>query len=275
MGGFGGNSAWRKAKEAKDAAQALADKAARDKMDADQKKKFDEEVAKRKAKEEEDADNALIAEAQENARLKNEEDARNKKEDAENDAQRLKREAEEKALADKKTKEETDADLLNAANERNKKNKALAQLLEEARANSIIEQMKRDAELKSRQETLAKQEREKEQKSMMNQQSKFNEVKKLVVAAATAERNVKVTQQKAAPDLKTYIRKETPTVTVTEVDELFKDVRTTVIKYYQQNDTYRKERSFWGTVSFYKNNKEIDELVYNVEINYYSSYASK
>ncbi len=264
-----------KAKKDKEAQErALADKAARDKMDAEQKKKFDEELAKRKAKEEEDADNALIAEAQEKARLKNEEDAKQQKESRESEAEKAKREAEEKAIADKKKNEQ---DQLNAAaeKERSLKQKAMAQMMEEARANSIIEQMKRDAELKSRQETLAKEEKEKEQKSQANQHSKYNEVKKLVVAAATAERNVKVTQHKAAPDLKAYVRKETPHVKITEVNGFLKDVRTTVITYYEQNDTYRKERSFWGGVSYFKNNKEIDELVYNVEIDFYSSYANK
>ena len=266
-----------KIKKEKDA-QELADKAMRDKMDADQKRKYDEELAKKLAAEKQDAeDDAEIAAAQERARLKNEEDAIKQKENMDAEAQRLKAEAEEKALAEKKNKENNQADLLNAAaeNERNAKQKALAAQLEEARANSIIEQMKRNAELKSRQETLAKEEKEKEQKSMMNQQNRYNEVKKLVVAAATAERNVKVAKQNVTPDLKTYIKRETPNVKVTEDNGYFKDVRTTVITYYQQNDTYRKERMFWGSVHYYKNNKEIDELVYKVEINFYSSYANK
>lgn len=267
----------RKEKEA----QELADKALRDKMDAEQKRKYDEELAKKLAQDKQDAeDDAEIAAAEERARLTNEANAQKQKETMESEAQRLKREEEEKALAEKKNKEVKEnmqSDLLKAAaeNERNAKQRALAAQLEEARANSIIEQMKRNAELKSKQEALAKEEKEKEIKSMQNQKSKYNEVKKLVVAAATSERNVKVTQQKTTPDLKKYVRRETPNVKVTEDNGFYKDVRTTVITYYQQNDIYRKERTFWGTVHYYKNNKEIDELVYNVEINYYSSYANK
>ena len=277
-----------KEKEEKDKAESLkllAKKQEQDRLDAEQKRKRDADARKQAdaralvlQKQKEDS----ITRYNELVRIQAEEEAKRKKEkeSMETEAQRFKREEEERALAERKNKEiktnmENELLKLAAENERNAHQKALAIQLEEARANSIIEQMRQEAKLKSDQMKIAQEQKERELELIKNEQDKNSEVKKLIVAAAYADRAVRMAGQKETPEVKTYVRKMIPTVTVSEENGFFKDVRTTVVKYYLLNDTYRKERSFWGTITWYKNNKEIDELVYNVEINFYLSYANK
>jgi hypothetical protein len=48
-----------------------------------------------------------------------------------------------------------------------------------------------------------------------------------------------------------------------------------VVTQGKKQDIYRKETYFWGTVTCYKNNVEIEEIIYNAEIAYFSSYKNK
>lgn len=48
-----------------------------------------------------------------------------------------------------------------------------------------------------------------------------------------------------------------------------------MVTYHGKITTYRKETFFWGSVVWYKDNKEIDEATYNVEIAYYIAFRNK
>ena len=109
---------------------------------------------------------------------------------------------------------------------------------------------------------------------MVNQQQKNNEMRKLVEAAAFAERSVRISKQKTLPDVNGYVQKESPNFAVTVDDGLIKTIRTTTVTQGKKLDIYRKETYFWGTVYCYKNNVEIDELTYNKEITFFSAYQN-
>lgn len=261
------------------------EKEERNKLDAAEKAKHDAEEKARKDEEarllaEQAKQDALAREA-ELARLKQEAD---KKQDEnktmETEAMRLQREKEEKEQVAKKNKEiktkyENDLLKLVAENERMAKEKAFSKQKLEARSNTVIEQMRRETELKAKAGGLREDNKLKKKKELENIQYKHNEMRKLVEAAAFAERSVKISSQKEVPDATRYVRGKLPDVAVTVDEGYIKTVRTTVVTQDKHLDTYRKETYFWGSVYCYKNNIEIDETTYNAEIAYFSSYVNK
>jgi hypothetical protein len=262
------------------------EKAEKDKLDAAEKAKKDaEEKARKDAEAKELADQKMkmdaLAKEAELARLKAEaESKQNANEDMETEAMRLQREKEAKEQLGKKNREikakyENELLKLVAENERSAKQKAFNKQKSEARTNTVIEQMRRETELKAKADKLREDVKLKKKKELENKQYKLNEMRKLVEAAAFAERSVHISNQKEAPDATKYTRQEPPNVAVTVDDGIIKTVRTTVVTQNKKLDTYRKETYFWGNVYCYKNNIEIDETTYNAEIDYYSSYRNK
>lgn len=266
-------------KEAKEKAEKdKLDAAEKAKKDAEEKAKHDAEVkllAEKKAKE--DAE----AKAMELARLKSEsEKHETKNESMETEAIRLQREKEAKALLAKKNKEiktnyENDLLKMVAENERMAKQKALTKQKQDARTNTVIQQMRRETDLKAKADKLREEQKLKQKKALENQQYKTNEMRKLVEAAAFAERSVKISRQKTLPDVKGYVQKELPNVAVSVDDGLVKTTRITTVTQGKKLDTYRKETYFYGKVYCYKNDKEIDEITYNVEVAYFLAFQNK
>ncbi|MCW3084899.1 MAG: hypothetical protein JWP12_2265 [Bacteroidetes bacterium] len=263
-----------------------AEKAEKDKLEATEKAKRDaEDKAKRDAEDkllaEQKAKEDALAREMELARLKLEADKKqNVDKSMETEAMRLQREKEEKEQLAKKNKEiktkyENDLLKLVAENERIAKEKAFSKQKLEVRSNTVIEQMKRETELKAKADGLREEAELKKKKELENKQYKLNEMRKLVEAAAFADRSVKISNQKVTPDATHYVRRILPNVAVTVDDGYIKTVRTTVVTQGKQQDTYRKETYFWGSVYCYKNNIEIDEITYNAEVGYYSSYENR
>jgi hypothetical protein len=263
------------------------EKAEKDKLLAAEKAKADaEEKARLDAELKAAAEARLAAEAEarekELARLKAESAKEKEPEDQtmETEAIRLQREKEAKDLQAKKNKEiktnyENDLLKMVAENERIAKQKAFSKQKTEARSNTVITQMRKEADVKAKSDDLRAQEKLKKQKMLENKQVKNTEMRKLVEAAAFAERSVKISNQKVLPDVNGYNRKEMPNFAVTVDEGMIKTIRTTVVTQGKLLDTYRKETYFWGSVYCYKNNIEITEAQYNKEIAFYSGYQNK
>lgn len=261
------------------------EKAEKDKLETAEKARKDAEEKARKDAEKLLADqkakaDALAREA-ELARLKAEAESKaSEHETMETEAMRLQREKEAKQLLAKKNKEiktkyENELLKLVAENERIAKQKAYNQQKQEAHANTVIEQMRRETELKAKSDKLREDIKLKKKKELQNKLYKTNEMRKLVEAAAFAERSVKISNQKTLPDPGGYVRKELPNVAVIVEEGFVKTIRTTIITQGKQLTTYRKETYFWGNIYFYKNNAEIDEVTYNSEINFFISFKNK
>lgn len=263
------------------------EKAEKDKLEAAEKAKRDAEEKVRKAAEEkllaeQRAKEEALAREAELARLKAEsENAKlNEDQSMETEAMRLQREKEEKARLAKKNKEiktkyVNDLLKLVAENERRAKEHAFNKQKQDARSNTVIEQMKRESELKAKADNLREDQKLKKKKELQNLQYKINEMKKLVEAAAFAERTVRISKQTSLPDVKGYQPKELPNVAVTIDEGILKVVRTTTVTQGKKMDIYRKETYFWGTVTCYRNDVEIPQTTYNAEIDYYGSYKNK
>lgn len=269
------------------AEKAAKEKAEKDKLLAAEKAKKDaEEKAKLEALAKAAYEARLEAEEKERAaelaRLK---EAANNKEvpvdqTMETEAIRLQREKEAKNLMAKKNKEiktnyENDLLKMVAENERIAKQKAYSKQKQNARTNTVIAQMRSEADVKAKSDKLREEQKLKKKELLANQQQKNNEIRKLVEAAAFAERSVRISNQKTLPDVRSYTKKESPNFAVTVDEGMVKTVRTTVVTQGKKMDTYRKETYFWGTVYCYKNEIEIDELVYNKEIAFFSAYQNK
>ena len=262
----------------------LAEKAAKEKAEKD--KLLAEEKIKLDAIAKAAYEARLAAEAKERAaelaRLK--EASKNKEvpvdQSLETEAIRLQREKEAKNLMAKKNKEiktnyENDLLKMVAENERIAKQKAHSKQKQAARTNTVIAQMRSEADVKAKSDKLREEQKLKKKELLANQQQKNNEIRKLVEAAAFAERSVRISNQKTLPDVKGYTPKESPNFAVTVDEGMVKTTRTTTVTQGKKMDTYRKETYFWGTVYCYKNDIEIDELVYNKEIAFFSAYQNK
>jgi hypothetical protein len=211
-------------------------------------------------------------------------EASNKKEPTnqtlENQVIRLQQEKEAKNSIAKKNKEiktnfENNLLKMVAENERQFKQKAFNKEKQEARANTVITQMRIEADIKAQSNKVREEQKLKQNKMLANQQYKSNEIRKLVEAAAFAERSVRISKQKTLPDVKGYIKKALPNFAVTSDEGIIKTVRTTVVTQGKKMDNYRKETYFWGTTIFYKNNREIDETTYNTEVAYFCCYKDE
>ena len=268
------------------AEKAAKEKAEKDKILAAEKAKKDaEEKARLEAEAKSAYEARLRAEERERAaelaRLK---EAANTKEPVdqtmETEAIRLQREKEAKNLMAKKNKEiktnyENDLLKMVAENERIAKQKAHNKQKQNARTSTVIEQMRSEADVKAKSDKLREEQKLKKKELLANQLQKNNEIRKLVEAAAFAERSVRISKQKTLPDVKTYTQKESPNFAVTVDDGMIKTTRTTTVTQGKKLDTYRKETYFWGSVYCYKNDVEIDELLYNKEIAFFSAYQNK
>jgi hypothetical protein len=260
------------------------EKAEKEKLEAIEKAKKDAEEKLRKEEEarllaEQKAREDAAARESELARLKAESERSKPGEDEtmETEAMRLQREKEEKAKLAKqnkeiKTKYVNDLLRLVAENERTAKQREFNKEKSDARTNTVIEQMRRESELKAKAENLREEKKAKEKKLLENKQTKTTEMRKLVEAAAFAERSVRINKQNTLPDVKGYKRAESPNVSVTVDEGVIKTVRTTVVQKDRTLITYIKETYFWGTISCTRDGVEIDEATYNVEIDYYSAF---
>ncbi len=262
-------------KEAREKAEKEAIEKAKRDLEEKIRKEAEEKILAEKAKQD------ALAKAEELARLREEAASKEHEvESMESEAMRLQREKEAKELLAKKnreikTKYENDLLKLVAENERRAKEKEFSQEKQQARANTVIEQMRRETELKAKSDKLKEQIKLKKKKALENQQTKFDELKKLVKAAAFADRSVRISNTTILPDPKNYERKKLPNVAVTVDEGMIKTTRTTTVTQGKQLDTYKKDTYFWGSVYCYKNDVEIDIEAYNIEIAYFLSYREE
>ena len=277
-------------------AKILAEREAKEK--AEKEKLLSEIKAKDEAAEavrREEEEKALAAEtakkeaffrAVELARLK-EEMARKEEEFAKNtpaipesmetESIRLQREKERKELLASKNKEiktsyQNDILKLVAENERYEKQKALSHQKQVAKTNSVINQMRKQAEVTAKSDQLNQDIKAKKKQELENKQHKSAEIKKLVEAAAFAEKAIKINIQKTLPNINRYKRKTIPNTMVFVDEGVFKTTRTTTIVMGKKVEVYRKEYYLWSNTNYYKNDAIIDETTYNVEIAFFSAY---
>jgi hypothetical protein len=188
----------------------------------------------------------------------------------ESEAMRLEREKQDKALLEKKNrgiKSQYENDLLKMVAESEKKAnlQKYNSMEKESQANSVIQTMRRDAELKAATEMIRQIEREKEERTLVNKQTKVVLVKKLVEAAALTEKTIHVAQSPVR-EANSYSHISLPNIVVSVIEGLMSDIRITTITRNYSKVTFKRETYFWGSSFYYKDNKEIDEKMYTSEL---------
>ena len=262
----------------------VKEKADKEKQDAEIKAKNDaaekvQKEAEEKLAAEQKAKRTALERAIELARLKEEMVTAQPEinESLETQAIHLQREKEAKELLASKNREiktsyQNDILKLVAENERKEKQKVLSQQKQIAKTNSVINQMKKEIEVKAKTNSLNDEIKAKKKQELENKQYKTIKVNKLIAAAAFAEKSIKINNQKILPDVRFYDRRKTPSALVYIDEGLFKTIRVTTIIRDKKVDTYRKEYYLWSNTNYYKNDSIIDEITYNVEIAFFSSY---
>lgn len=174
---------------------------------------------------------------------------------------------ETKIILEKKNKSikstyENDLLKIVAENERIEKEKRFKKLRAEAEANSVIEVMRKEAELKAKAGYIRGQEKKDNKQTLVNAQIKAQQMKRLLETTAFSSRSLKIDNQNTFPDIRDYKMKETPAIAITIKEELLKTVKTTTITLGKKTDTYTKETYLWGLEYYYKNNIGIDNTDY-------------
>lgn len=141
-----------------------------------------------------------------------------------------------------------------------------------AESNSVIEKMRLQADLKNKAEFLREQEIVAEKHKLLNSQIKSSSEKKMLEAAAFAERTIKISQQKELPKINTYKKKPSYNVAISFTDEWMKKIKTTTVTLSTGILVYTKETYFWGAEYYYKNQEEIDQVAYKKEISNFQIY---
>ena len=256
-------------------AKALAEKQAKEKATQDKlaAQKAAEEKAKLAAQQlaqqqraQNDADSLAKLKAAEVADTKAS-DKSSSTESMETDAIKLEKEKEAKAEMAKKntgirTKYENDLLKAVAENERIEKEKKYQKMKADAESNSVIEKLRREAELKAKTADLRAQETKNEKTTIINEQVQEQNIKDLVQAAAFARRSININQQKEVPDISHYKMVEAPSVAVMNIPGFLKNVKTITVTLGNKIIIYRRESYVWGSEYYYKNKDEINKETY-------------
>jgi hypothetical protein len=231
-----------------------------------------EEERKAKAQAEQKKLEDAVARAKDEESRKKAEEAleAQKRETMESEAMRLEKEKQEKALLEKKNrgiKNQYENELLKMVAESEKKAnlQKYNNMKNESEAGSVIQTMRRTAELNAATEALRRQEKQKEERTLVNKQLKVTQVKRLVEAAALTEKIIRISESPVR-DPSTYSHESVPNVVVSVTEGILSDIRTTLITKGDFRVTYKKESYIWGSSYYYRNGVEMDEKTYTAEL---------
>ncbi|MBN8703709.1 MAG: hypothetical protein J0M08_11635 [Bacteroidetes bacterium] len=187
---------------------------------------------------------------------------------------KLLEEREHKTIVEKKNKNiktTFESDLLKqiAENERELKEIEFAKVKSEAEGASVIYKMRKETEAKANADYIRTQEFSKNKKSLVNKQIVMRYNKRILTAAAFAERSVKIDSQTSLPDPGTFKISNPTNYSVTIDDGMFKTTTTIMLTTNNKTDIYKKEKYVFGMYSFYKNNTPINELEYKTDVSKY------
>jgi hypothetical protein len=266
------------AEEARKQAALIAAAEQKAKEEADRRAK-EEAIAdaERKAKalaEQHSLEEAVARAKDEESRKRAEEALKAKQQESmENEAMRLEKEKQERASLEKKNrgiKTQYENDLLKMVAESEKKAnlQKYNKMKDESQSNSIIQTMRRTAELKAATEMIRQEEKQKEERTLANKQVKVIQVKKLVEAAALTERSIRLANT-PAKDPKTYVHVLKPNVVVSLTEGLLSDIRSTVITSGNTKIVFKQETYIWGSSYYYRDGYEVDQKTFSTELDKY------
>jgi hypothetical protein len=194
---------------------------------------------------------------------------------AETDAQRIERERQEKLRlqeANQQVKKQYENNLLKLAAESERQNNVqkFDKMKGQARGNSAVQVLRVESEVKAQAEYVREQQQQQQRQQQVNKQVKDAQVKKLQETAAKVQREGNAAQLKPVAKTGTFNYQPSPTIVVTFVDDIFSDVKTTLVSWPGGKKVeYRAVEYWWGATYYYRDGLEIDEKTYNGDITKY------
>lgn len=244
--------------------------------EAEEKNRRDEAERIRKLEQEREAELLVLKEKEARERERITRKKVEEEETMETEAMKLERERQERLAVQKKNKTiktQYENDLLKMVAESEKKTniEKYNKMKTEAQTNSVIQSMRKEAERKASSAFIRDSEREKKKQTLENKQVKSREIKKLVEAAAFAEKTVRVNQS-SKPGHEKFSFTPRPNIVVANKEGTFSDRLETTISVGSKRVLYVKESHWYGSVDYYRNGKIITEKEYKDEI---ASYKAK
>ncbi len=275
-----------------DPAYRFIDEIFKDPLEEQRKK---DELARKEAEEKarRDAEEKIRKDEEERLRLAREEEERRKLEELkkrptpvdpidptepsdapsmETDAMRLEREKQEKLAREKQNKNiraqyENNLLKLVAESERRNNLQKFNKMKDDAEGNSVVQTMRREAEVKAQNNYLLEQQKERRKQTLANKQVKEQRLKQLIVTAAQIERDDRASLMKPVAGSVQLSYSPSPNVVVTTEDGFFCDIKSTVISWPGgKRVIFRVDEYWWGSRYYYLDEVEIDQKIYDAEV---------
>ncbi|MCU0435544.1 MAG: hypothetical protein MUC87_18945 [Bacteroidia bacterium] len=194
---------------------------------------------------------------------------------AETEAQRLERERlekEQQQQTNQQVKKQYENNLLKLAAESERQNNVqkFDKMKGTARGNSAVQALRVESEVKAQAEYVREQQQQQQRQQQANKQVKDAQVKKLQETAAKVQRDANAARLKPVAQMGTFQYEPSPTIVVTFVDDIFSDVKTTLVSWPGGKKVeFRAVMYWWGATYYYRDGLEIDEKTYKDELTKY------
>ena len=184
-------------------------------------------------------------------------------------------EKEQKKVKEKQNKAikanfESDLLMLAAQNERTSKESDFKKQKDKAEVNEVIETLGQEAITKAKSDETRQQLKLKNKQTVLNSRIINQELTSLIKVVAYNDFSVKASSHKNFPEPKKFKPRTMVGITTDTEIQSFKTIYTINISEAQTTTVYKKEKYSWGLTYYYKNEKEISEKEYQLEVSRYN-----
>jgi hypothetical protein len=190
----------------------------------------------------------------------------------ETDAIRLEKERQEKIENEKQNKNiraqyENNLLKLVAESERQNNLQKFNKMKEDAQNNSVVEVLRKEAEVKAQNDFLIEKMKEKQKQTLANKQVKEEHLKELVQTAALVERDERASHMRPVVASQDLNYSPSPNIVVTTQENFLTDKTSTVISWPGGKRTvFTVDEYWWGSRYYYHDGLEIDAKTYEAEL---------
>jgi hypothetical protein len=153
-----------------------------------------------------------------------------------------------------------------AVNERKNREKQFFKQKKEAQSNEIIETLRYEAETKAKSSQTRFDIKMKNKQAVINSRVKNQEIISLVKNVAYNEKKGKEADVKSYPEINKFKAPEAIGVTTESEATNFSHVYQINVFQGKSKNVYRRVKYTWGSIYYYKNDKEITEQIYKNEV---------
>ncbi len=154
-----------------------------------------------------------------------------------------------------------------AESERQNNLQKFNRMKEDAQSNSVIQTLRKEAELKAQNDFLIEKMKEHQKQTLANQQVKAEHLKQLIMTAAEIEKDDRASHLRPVVASQDLNYSPSPNIVVTTEDNFPLNTLTTVISWPGgKRTTFSVDEYWWGSRYYYHDGVEIDEKTYDAEL---------